>query len=216
MVGLRLRRKKTVGSYAKKIESAMENNFTFMENNNEEFQCSLDQLIAEMEGEYIPERKTVINHILKSYGEYIIISKMKHDTVVCFKHTGHKILTNAWYTEKRSSEREEHLRLIETTADIILEEIRSLAYVVDDYQPPDSFLHDNENLVPEVLKIFLESLILKKKIGGSDKWKRKVLTISHSIISAVRPRSFISPLQIGLSNFYKKYGSRKLIDIVSV
>lgn len=78
-------------------------------------------------------------------------------------------MTNAWYTEKRSSEREERLRLVETAADIILEEIRSVAYVVDDYPPPDSFLHENENLVPEVLKVFLERLILKKKIGDSDK-----------------------------------------------
>lgn len=46
--------------------------------------------------------------------------------------------------------------------------------------------------------------------------EKKVLAISHSVISAVRPSSFVSPLQIGLSAFfYKKYGSRKLIDIVS-
>lgn len=62
---------------------------------------------------------------------------------------------------------------------------------------------------------FLERLILKKKRTSTDKWKKKVLAISHSVISAVRPTSFLSPLQIGVSAFFYKYGSRKLIDVVS-
>lgn len=82
-------------------------------------------------------------------------------------------MTDAWYIEKRSSEREERLRLVETAADVILEEIRSVPYAMDEYPPPDSFLDENESLVPEVLKVFLERLILKKKRGNIDKWKKK-------------------------------------------
>ena len=92
--------KKKVGPYAKEIESAMENIFTFMENSDEEHQFSLNQLIGQIEGEYIPERKTVVNHLLERYEEDVIISKIKQSTIVYFKHTGHKILTDAWYTEK--------------------------------------------------------------------------------------------------------------------
>lgn len=157
----------------------MENIFAFMENNDEECQFSLDQLISQIQGDYIPERKTVIYHLQERYGTDVIISKVKQNTIVCFKHTGHQILTDAWYTANRSSEREERIRLVETAADLILEEIRSVAYVMDDYPPPDSFLLDNEILVPELLNVFLERLILKKKRGDSDKWKKKVLAITQ-------------------------------------
>lgn len=161
--------------------------FTFMENNDEECQFSLDQLMTQIEGNHIPERKTVIQHLLERFEEDVIISKIKQNTIVCFKHTGHTNLTDAWYVEKRLSEREERLRLVETAADVILEEIRSVPYAIDNYPPPHSFLDENESLVPELLKIFLERLILKKKRGNTDKWKKKVLAIPHSVISAVRP-----------------------------
>lgn len=166
-------KRKPVGPHAEEVQRAMNDIFTFMESNDEECQFSLDELITQVEGNYIPERKTVIQHLLERYGEDVIISKIKQSTIVCFKNTGHKILTDAWYNEKRSSEREERLRLVETAADVILEEIRSVPYALDDYPPPDSFLSENESLVPEVLKVFLERLILTKKRGNTDKWKKK-------------------------------------------
>lgn len=58
---------------------------------------------------FIPERRTVIKHLLDRYGEDIIVSNVKQNTVVCFKNTGHKILTEARYMERRSLEREECL-----------------------------------------------------------------------------------------------------------
>ena len=82
-------------------------------------------------------------------------------------------MTDAWYIEKRSSEKEERLRLVETAADVILEEIRSVPYAMDDYPPPDFFLDENESLFAKLLKIFLERLTLNKKRGNTNKWEKK-------------------------------------------
>lgn len=46
--------------------------FTFMENNDDECQFSLDQLMMQIEGNYIPQRKTVIQHLLDRYGEAML------------------------------------------------------------------------------------------------------------------------------------------------
>lgn len=46
--------------------------------------------------------------------------------------------------------------------------------------------------------------------------KKKCTALSHAVIAVVRPRSFLSPLLLGLGSFlYKKFGSRHLIDILS-
>lgn len=46
--------------------------------------------------------------------------------------------------------------------------------------------------------------------------ERKCTSIAHAIISASRPRSFISPLLLGLAVYiHRRYASRELIDILS-
>ncbi|KAG8196501.1 hypothetical protein JTE90_012317 [Oedothorax gibbosus] len=59
-------------------------------------------------------------------------------------------------------------------------------------------------------------VILKNKKGPLEKWKRTIVAISHAIIAATRPRSFVSPLLTGLSVcMYRKFGSKLLIDMMS-
>lgn len=49
-----------------------------------------------------------------------------------------------------------------------------------------------------------------------DKWKKKCVALSHAVISAVRPRSFVSTLLTGISSYlYRKFGSRHSINILS-
>lgn len=46
--------------------------------------------------------------------------------------------------------------------------------------------------------------------------KKKCVTIGHSIIFAVKPRSFNSPLQLSIASFiYKKMGSKNLVQMLS-
>lgn len=47
-----------------------------------------------------------------------------------------------------------------------------------------------------------------------DAYNRKITVICHSILSAARPRSFFSSLQVALSvMLHRKFGSRRIIDI---
>ena len=61
---------------------------------------------------------------------------------------------------------------------------------------------------------------MKSKIGGAQ-WlvrerRRIAIAIAHSLISAVRPRSFISPILLAISVYINTmHESRQLIDILS-
>lgn len=122
----------------------MENIFTFMEN-QEECQFSINNLIVQIEG--VPEKKTIIKHLVERYGNKVIVSNNTKETIICYKNTGHTILTDSWYAQKRSTETEEQTRIIETAADILYEAIRSKVYDLDTYPPPDTFLSEIEDLV---------------------------------------------------------------------
>jgi len=56
--------------------------------------------------------------------------------------------------------------------------------------------------IPESLPYFLKLLILKNKCHKLENLKLICTTISHCIMTAIRPRSFISNLQLGLSVFF--------------
>lgn len=101
-------------------------------------------------------------------------------------------------------------------ANIIYDEICSQLYSVDDYPQPDNFLDNVDKVVPPFLKAFMSRLITERKKGSFDSWERKCSAISHAIISQIRPRSFISPLQLSDGTFlFKKYGSKSLIQVLS-
>lgn len=97
-----------------------------------------------------------------------------------------------------------------------MEDIRSQVYETNQYPSSDNFLQDVNTVVPESLNTFLQTVILKNKRVSLQKWQTKCTALPHSIISAVRPRSFLSPLQVGIGAFlYKKFGSKQLINILS-
>lgn len=111
--------------------------------------------------------------------------------------------------------KEERQRIVKAAATILREDIRSQVYETSHYLPSDSFLQEVETVIPENLQVLLQEIILKGKRGCLNKWKTKCTAIAHAIISAARPRSFLSGLQIGLAAFiYKKFRSRKLLEVL--
>lgn len=70
-------------------------------------------------------------------------------------------------------------------------------------------------MVPPTLQAFMEVLIPKKR-RDREEVTRKNVSIAHSIISAVRPRSFLSPVLLGIAHFiHRKFGSRNLINLLA-
>ncbi|CAH2989439.1 unnamed protein product [Chilo suppressalis] len=192
-----------------KVDEAMEGIYSFLKENSEECQFSISELMNQINGDFVPHIRTVKNFIL-------IIEKQKRDCVVCFRNTGFKILSDKWYEEKKKDYHEERLRVIREAAAIIREDIRGVVYDKNNYPLSDEFVKDVEAAVPESLQVFLTTMITKDKRGALEQWKKKCTAIAHSIITAVRPRSFFSPLQLGVGTFlYKKFGSKSLINILS-
>ena len=73
------------------------------------------------------------------------------------------------------------------------------------------------NLVPASLEAFSSVVINSRTDISSDTANRKRTFMNQSIIAATRPRSFISPLQLGLFvHLHRCYGSRHLIDMLHV
>jgi hypothetical protein len=207
-------RNKKRGPYANEIDTAMQYIYSYLEQNSEEYQFSLDELMTKIEGDYRPHIKTVKAQLLKKYGDDILIAVTANKApVVCFRNTGFKLLTEAWYSQKSDNKTEERRPIVKTAAAIVIEDIRSRVYETKHYPPLDNFLKMLSQ-VSETLRIFLDDVILKNKRASLEKWKKKSIAFAHSIIAAARPKSFLSSLQVGVAAFlFQKYGSRRLSSL---
>lgn len=57
---------------------------------------------------------------------------------------------------------------------------------------------------------------MKRRKCQPEQLQRKCTSIAHAIISATRPRSFISPLQLSVAIFlYRKFGSKNLLTLLA-
>ncbi|KAG5891492.1 hypothetical protein JTB14_004950 [Gonioctena quinquepunctata] len=60
------------------------------------------------------------------------------------------------------------------------------------------------------------AVVLAKKKGDINKWRKKSIAIADCLLTTVRPNSYVSPLQVDVAEFlYRKYGSRRLLDVIS-
>ena len=165
---------------------------------------------------FIPDDKT-IKKLSQRYGKRIIITtKSKSSSIICFTDAHHDILSKAWYENKKANEKYERLRILEAAAAIIREDIRSVPINNDYYPPTNQMFDDIENEIPNSLTHLLQEIILKNKKGKLPELKLKCTAVSHAIMAAVRPRSFISRLQLGLSIFlHRRFRSKRILDILS-
>lgn len=193
----------------------------FLENSNE-CQHTIQELLTKMAG-LSSSNISYSDYHLKCklreyYGDAITITEIPGKPgVVCFGGLTNEILTAKWYEDKRQNMHEERNRIIETAAAIIRQDIRSHSYDCDLYPNPEQISSGNAEMVPDTLRILIEGIINPKKSKkGNTKINRKCITIEHAIISATRPRSFVSPLQLGLSVYlHRCYGSKVLLDLLS-
>ncbi|GBL66152.1 hypothetical protein AVEN_141576-1 [Araneus ventricosus] len=139
--------------------------YFYLEQNSDECQFSLDELMAEIEGDYRPHIKTVKAQLLKKYSDDISIAVTANKApVVCFRHKGFKLLTEAWYNQKSDDKTEERRRIVKTAAAIVIEDIRSRIYEKKHYPPSDNVFQESESDIPETLRVFLDDVILRNKL----------------------------------------------------
>ena len=188
---------------------------------NEECQYSLSELLNVMNN-YISDpghcytEKHLKRKLIAHYKSDIVITELSGKVnVLSRRETSHKLLTDAWYSDRQSDISEERMRVVRTAAAIIREDIRSSIYDCSIYP----ILTDIDNLaadqIPETLRVFTDNVtkVCQKAPQGII---RKRSAINHAIVAACRPRSFLSSIQIGTSVYlHRKYGSKHLIDILT-
>ena len=102
--------------------------------------------------------------------------------------------------------------IVETAAKLIKSDIKTLVTLIPNECPNTINLQIDSTLeyIPQSLRYMLQQLLV-----GKDTRKKESI-IGHSIIQAVRPRTVIAPLQLGLVvQMHQHYRSRFLIDSLS-
>lgn len=194
---------------------AMEEIFTYMES-SDDCQFTLNELKSICKSETLDNRTIKLRLKLKYGNKLIITEKSGASTFICLVDNHHDILNQAWYEKKKVNKKEERFRVLEAAADIIREDIQTAVFDNSNYPPPGRMFEDLNNEIPESLTYFVERVILKNKRSSLDHLKLVCTNICHSLMTAVRPRSFKSKLQLGLAVFFhRKFGSKRLIQIFS-
>ncbi|KAE8743484.1 hypothetical protein FOCC_FOCC010907 [Frankliniella occidentalis] len=148
-------------------------------------------------------------------GKLLVNERPGRCTLLCFGEKASDILSSAWYQQKRASEVGERQRIVETAAAIIRDDIRRHAYDVDQYPTVPEVEEGGWEALPKSLRTLLTELICKGKKGKQAPYILKCNMIGQAIVSAARPRSFLSPLQHALSVYlHRSFASRHLVDLL--
>ena len=106
--------------------------------------------------------------------------------MVCFASVRNKILSEEWYRNKNSDEDKESERIMETSAKLILNDIRSKYYDTANYPAPNCFLHNVDDDKLRSLRLFLDVLIKSHKCSENSyvMWDKRITTLCHIIINS--------------------------------
>lgn len=201
-----------------KIEAAMEEIYDFLLA-NDECQFTISQLKEAIKiSDMIPHEDTIKKYLKQRFPDEIVISgRMGGNTYVCFTNKMYDIFSDAWYNNRSNSIEGEEIKLIDSASELIRRKMKGIVCRMDQYPASDSMFNNvNENIPPLLIR-FLDNIIYKDKHHNPSTEKTystKIASIANAIMSAARPRSFMSPLQLGTgATFYRKFGSKRIIDI---
>ncbi|XP_045475385.1 uncharacterized protein LOC123686399 isoform X2 [Harmonia axyridis] len=106
--------------------------------------------------------------------------------------------------------------ILNVAVKILRNEIIKHDYRNTSYPPASSFLDDVVSSIPPLLTSFLGNLLCK---DNSDQYSDNFIvrdSIAHSIVSYLRPKQFISSLQLAVGSYvHRKTGSRLIVDLLS-
>ncbi|XP_063389678.1 uncharacterized protein LOC134675401 [Cydia fagiglandana] len=189
---------------SEELQAELQPVYDQIDNNWEDSQFDLSDF------NYSVNPRTMVIKIENHYGGVL---QSKNNFVVV--PPAREILKEKWHEEKLDDEKSERLRIVRTAANIILEDIRSILFDTKSYPPPSSFLDEVNSVIPETLKTFVETVVTKYQ-KNPEPLESTVTALSHSIMTAARPRTFKSPLLLGIGSLiHQKYASKSLIDLLS-
>lgn len=210
---------KSVGKPPVALKQSAFNELCAYLDKNDECQYAVSDLMEIMEtflhGEEGYSMKYLKQKLKERYQDDIIITNLPgKSSIVSFRDSAHRILRERWMAHRAADKAEENERIIEMAASIIRDDIRLSVFDLSEYPS----LEDTENglsMIPGSLNFFLHKL-LDPKGKNTGVLSRRCTAIAHSLISACRPRSFISPVLLAIALYiHRRYASRELIDILS-
>lgn len=198
-----------------KVTAAFKTICDFIEKSSD-VQFSVQELMGLIDADDMTE-KTLKRKLSQKYGERVVFATLpSKKTFICLRDTAEKILNDKWYQAKEEDEENERLRIVKAAAAIIKEDIALKLFEVGQCPAPGSLMINTEEEVPVSLMTFLNEIIVKGKKGDLNPWKRKCTVFAHNIMAAVRPRSFLSRIQLGLGLYlHHKFASCTMIKILS-
>jgi 5'-3' exonuclease len=214
-----LSKKRKVGRPSDTVRAdAFQRVTSFLEENDEE-QMTINALMNKMK-EFLEDtnlepygfthmKEKLIDH----FGERIIITEINGiQNIVTFRGTVSVILNDFYKQPKDSDPEAEKLRLIETAANLIKSDVKSVVQLKDTYPTSLSMSDISEatNYIPESLRLLLNTVF-----AGKDK-RLKMCSLGQAIMQAARPRVMTAPLQLGLGvQMHSHFASRFLIDTLN-
>ena len=182
---------------------------------HEEEQLSVHQLVDIMNDKLSHTELSSYNHrymkkkLLEHYGDNITITEDNGRKNIATYNPKVSSYLGYYCKPKDVNVELEKIQLIEAAAAILQSEIKEKVSTTKDFYPPPEELSREDCLhyLPPLLR-----LLLTKMFSGIEA-ELKTATIDQCIIQAVRPRSIMAPLQIGLAvQMCQHFRSRYLLD----
>ncbi|KAK5638255.1 hypothetical protein RI129_012550 [Pyrocoelia pectoralis] len=181
------------------------------------YQFSLRELIEIMRDD--PLSNYVLFRMLKEkYKDDIFISHNRgKEPTIYYKTFDISKICSDWFTgDGDEMDNLQKQTILNVAARILRNEILQHDYRDTSYPPASSFLDDVVSSIPPLLTSFLGNLLCK---NNTEQYSENFIvrdSIAHSIVSYLRPKQFISSLQLAVGSYiHRKTGSRLIVDLLS-
>lgn len=161
---------------------------------------------------------TILFRKLKQkYGDEIFISRNPgRQTEIFFKQFDIAKICGDWFCSDGNISDHRRAIILNVAADILRADIEIATFNTTSYSPPAEFLQTVATDIPANLQTFLGQLLYKNDPEKEAEKRGTRDSIAHAIVSALRPRAFISNLQLAIGTYiHRKTGSKLVIDLLS-
>ncbi|CAG5109356.1 Protein of unknown function [Cotesia congregata] len=198
-----------------RLEEAFNNVTNFIETSHT-YRFGMNELRKKMGDDYMTD-EMFFKRLKERYGDDIYVDRHRgRETKVYYKRFEIPIICSDWFCDNNLVNQRQKFIITNIVAEMIRTEIQEMKAENQSYSPATKFLDSVSTSIPPLLQNFLSKLVYSDKSNEEDQNSVKLDIIAHSIISMIRPKSFISNLQLAIATYvHRKAGSKLIIDLLS-
>lgn len=182
-----------------------------------QYQFSLRELKDIMKDDLL-SNYVLFRMLKEKYKDDIFISHNRgKEPVIYYKTFDISKVCSDWFTgEADEMDDLQKQTILNVAARILRNEILKYDYRDTSYPPASNFLDNILSSIPPLLISFLGNLLCKNDTEEYSENFTVRDSIAHSIVSYLRPKQFISSLQLAVGSYiHRKTGSRLIVDLLS-